>query len=186
MESEGMKSSGSYLTIKMDKEIFAVDINDFKEIRGFSRINRVAPLPKHLIGFTEVRFFQIPVFDLRTRLGLQEAPITGNSCLLILEAESNGKRPFIISYLIDTFPDIIQINQDEIQKLPKSKKHANKNHITGIVSTDQGTLQILDTSRLITMEELLLVMSNYINELDIPLSMYKQELALMPPDVIPI
>lgn len=62
-----------YITFKLGEELFAVNVNQVREVLEVSHITRVPTAPAHMRGVVNVRGKAIPVVDLRLRFGLPRA-----------------------------------------------------------------------------------------------------------------
>src|ERR1700728_4446756 len=87
-----LASEAQFVTLGIDREVFAVPVDLVLEIVAMRPLFRVPEAPAHLAGLLDVRDQAVPVIDLRIKLGLQAAPPTGNTRILVLEVPVAGRR----------------------------------------------------------------------------------------------
>jgi purine-binding chemotaxis protein CheW len=170
--------TSSFLAIEIGNELYGLSTNDFEEIRGFGRIMKTSGGPNNLIGFTEIRFFKVPILDLKAKLGKSKTEITKTSCLILMEKEMNDNRRYILSMLTDSFPEMIDLDKNSILPLPSQIRTPDKKHIRAIANYEETPIYILDVDYLISFEELLLIMSSYDDENDIPMNMFRRNVKI--------
>jgi purine-binding chemotaxis protein CheW len=74
-----------YVTIGIDREIFAVGVESVREILDVQPMTRLPNAPGFLAGMIDVRGHGVPVIDLRLKLGLAAAPMTEHTRIVVLE-----------------------------------------------------------------------------------------------------
>lgn len=79
-----MAEQAQYVTIGVAAEIFAAPVAKVLEILDMRPIARLPRAPANLLGMIDVRGTGIPVLDLRLTLGLETAPDTQNTRIVVL------------------------------------------------------------------------------------------------------
>src|ERR1700733_14288742 len=77
--------AGKYLTFKLGKEEFGIQVLRVREIMGVQDITAVPGTPPHLKGVINLRGKIIPVVDLRIRFRFQEALFTETTCIIVVQ-----------------------------------------------------------------------------------------------------
>ncbi len=136
------------VAFKMEKEEFACDINDVREVL---KMIRVTPLPRSLDfveGVINLRGDVIPVIDLRKRFGLAEAERTDESRIIIVEVEDR-----MVGLTVDSVTEVIRLMQNQIQDAPTQVAGEKTNLIMGVGKIEDRMLIILNLDRILTTEE---------------------------------
>ncbi len=136
------------VVFRMEKEEFACDINDVREVL---KMIRVTPLPRSLDfveGVINLRGDVIPVIDLRKRFGLAEAERTDESRIIIVEVEDR-----MVGLTVDSVTEVIRLMQNQIQDAPTQVAGSKTNLIMGVGKIEDRMLIILNLDRILTSEE---------------------------------
>jgi hypothetical protein len=70
---------GEYLSCRLGREEYAIDILRVQEIRSYEAPTRIAGAPAHVPGATNLRGVIVPVIDLRLLLGCERADLDARS-----------------------------------------------------------------------------------------------------------
>src|SRR3990167_6598826 len=85
--SQVSSHEGKYLTFVLCEEEYGVEILKVKEIIGIMNITPVPQTPGHIKGVINLRGKVIPVIDLRSKFGFQEATHTKETCIIVVEVQ---------------------------------------------------------------------------------------------------
>jgi purine-binding chemotaxis protein CheW len=136
------------VVFRMEKEEFACDINDVREVL---KMVRVTPLPRSLDfveGVINLRGEVIPVIDLRKRFGLSEAERTDDSRIIIVEVEDR-----MVGLTVDSVTEVTRLGNTQIQEAPTQVAGQQTNLIMGVGKINDRMLIILNLDRILTTEE---------------------------------
>ncbi len=86
-----MASDTQYVTLGIGKDVFAVPVVRVQEILELRPITRLPYAPPFLLGMIDVRNQNVPVIDLRTKLGLEGAEDTHDTRIVVLRAHVGEK-----------------------------------------------------------------------------------------------
>ena len=84
------RDPAQYVTIGIDREIFAVAVEYVREIISLQPITRLPHAPPFMTGMIDVRGLSVPVIDLRGKLGLPSVPMTENTRIVVLDVPLGG------------------------------------------------------------------------------------------------
>ena len=73
MDQEAVRIDTQFVTLGIDREIFAVPVETVLEILDMRELFRMPDAPAWLAGLIDVRGRSVPVIDLRVKLGLPAA-----------------------------------------------------------------------------------------------------------------
>ena len=89
--AKGLTDSGQVVTLGIGNEVFAVPVEQVREILDLGPITHLPYAPPHLLGLIDVRGQGVPVIDLRLKLGLAAAAHTAHTRILVLECRVGGR-----------------------------------------------------------------------------------------------
>src|SRR5580658_6278009 len=81
-----------FVTLGIDREVFAVPVDIVLEILDMRQMFRVPDAPAHLAGLIDVRGRSVPVIDLRVKLGLPAVAATESTRIMVLEVPVVGRQ----------------------------------------------------------------------------------------------
>lgn len=145
--------ASQYLTFSLDKEQFAVDIRKVREVLEFSSVTKVPRTPDFMRGVINLRGSVVPVIDLRLKLGLSRTEATIDTCVIIIEVETEGEH-LVLGALADSVQEVIELDPKNIEPPPRMGTRVNIDFIRGIGKRDEQFIMLLDINRVLTEEEL--------------------------------
>jgi len=113
-----------YCTFELGQKTFAVRTEKFDQIAGRPGSYPLSPLPgapKHIKGKINLKghlkgHSEVPVVDLRMRVGLRPTVFTERTCMLIVHV---GRQ--LAALLVDRLIDIREISSTEVESATKAK-----------------------------------------------------------------
>ena len=150
---EHTSESQSYLTFRLDDEVFAASVENVLEILELSRITKVPRSPQFMRGVINLRGNVLPVIDTRLKFGLEKTEDTVNSCIMVLSVEVEQKRT-MLGALVDAVQEVFEITKSQIQEPPTIGSKYKSEFITGMIRVDQAFIMLLDIDRIFSTEEL--------------------------------
>ncbi|BAI74402.1 chemotaxis protein (plasmid) [Azospirillum sp. B510] len=79
-----------YVTIGIDREVFAIEVAIVREILDLQPITRLPHAPPFLVGMIDVRGQGVPAVDLRVKLGLPAVQATAHTRIIVLDVPQQG------------------------------------------------------------------------------------------------
>ena len=141
-----------YVTLGVDREVFAVDVRLVNEILDMRPIAHVPNAPAYLVGMIDVRGRNVPVLDLRLKLGLPPAATTANSRILVLDADIDG-RALPLGLLADQVYEVTGLDGGMVEPPPEIGVRWRSDYISGVGRRNGAFVIIFDLARLLTGEE---------------------------------
>jgi len=140
--------SAQYLTFSCAKEEYGVDILRVQEIRGWSAVTKLPEAPRDVMGVLNLRGKIVPVFDLRTRFGLETKLIDASTVVIVLRLqEEAGER--IVGICVDGVSDVQNVATDAIMATPEvGGRPDDQACVSGLVTVAGKTVMLLDIDRL--------------------------------------
>ena len=153
MDTNSGIATSQYLTFKLDRELFAVDITKVREVLEFNSMTKVPRTPDFMRGVINLRGNVVPVVDVRLKLGLSMTEKTVDTCVVISEIVMDGVRT-VLGALVDSVEEVIDLDADHVAPPPHMGSRIDSTVIRGMGKRDDQFIMILDLDRVFTREEL--------------------------------
>jgi purine-binding chemotaxis protein CheW len=142
-----------FLTFRLGREMFAIDVAQVREILDFTAITRVPRAPEFMRGVINVRGSVVPVVDLHVKFGLDAIEKTVDTRIVVMEIDLKGEL-CVIGALADAVHDVIEMEPGLIEAAPRIGVKWNTEFIRGIGRMGDDFLIILDVDRIFSSNEL--------------------------------
>ncbi len=153
MESgTGAGNNAQFVTLGIDREVFAVPVDTVLEILDMRLMFRVPDAPPYLIGLIDVRGRGVPVIDLRVKLGLPATEATETTRILVLEVPITGRR-LVLGLVADRVFEVAALDERQIEPPPDIGIRWHSEYIRGVGRRGDDFVIILDLARLFSSEE---------------------------------
>jgi len=140
-------ASAQYLTFTCASEEYGVDILRVQEIRGWSAVTKLPETPRDVMGVLNLRGTIVPVYDLRTRFGLETKLIDASTVVIVLRLQGEaGER--IVGICVDGVSDVQNVATDAIMVTPELGGHSDQDCVSGLVTMAGKTVMLLNIDRL--------------------------------------
>jgi purine-binding chemotaxis protein CheW len=141
--SHSTVTPGHYLTFKVGKELFAIDVFQVREVLDLSPITRVPTSPPYLRGVVNVRGKAIPVVDMRYEFGLPAADDTVHTRIVVLEIALDGE-VCVIGGQADSVHEVIEIEPSQVEPAPRLASRWRAGISRGLVRRGDDFVIVLD------------------------------------------
>lgn len=145
--------TGQYLTFRLDRELFAVDIAKVREVLEFTTVTKVPRTPDFMRGVINLRGNVVPVVDMRLKLGLTQTEKTVNTCVVIAEVEVDGEST-VLGALTDSVQEVIELDKAQVLPAPRMGTRIDTSVIRGMGRRDEEFIIILDINRVFSADDL--------------------------------
>lgn len=149
-------STGQYLTFKMDKDAYAIEILRVREVLDYEEPTRMPRSPEFFGGIVNLRGEMLPVVDMRVILGVPAEPISKDSCIIITEVTLENE-PMTVGLLADSVQQVITIPDADIELPPKIGVNEDAAFVDGIGKVDERFVMILNMDEILSIEQLNMV-----------------------------
>ena len=147
---------GSYLSFKLEEELFAINVSKVFEILAFRKITKVPHSPVYMRGVINLRGSVLPVIDTRLRFGMPPVSETVNTCILVLDIAIRDET-VMLGIIADTVQEVVEIPFEEIKPAPALGSKFKAEFIQGMWKVGDEFMMILDVDRIFSSDELLIV-----------------------------
>jgi purine-binding chemotaxis protein CheW len=151
MEEAG--SSIQFVTFKLGKETYAIDIMDVNEIVQEIEVRPIPGAPSYVEGLLNLRGTIIPIINLHERFQLEKAILDEDEELYkgYIIITINGKK---LGIIIDKIAKVMTVNTDLIQSPPQMMSGIGSEYIQGVVNTKDEYLICLNIRKIFNPSEL--------------------------------
>jgi purine-binding chemotaxis protein CheW len=142
------QKQGKYLTFAIADEEYGLEILKVREIFGYMDITPVPQTPAYVKGVINLRGQVIPVVDLRSKLGMQQAEVTEETCIIVVEVTRNGQRNDT-GIVVDHVQEVLYITAEQIQETPEFGSAVNTDFILGLGKVGKSVKILLDIDKVL-------------------------------------
>ena len=102
-----------YLTFRLDREEYGIDILKVQEIRGYEPPTRVANAPNFIKGVINLRGTIVPIVDMRLKFHCEKAEYNTFTVVIVLNL---GQR--IVGIVVDSVSDVMELPPESLKSAP--------------------------------------------------------------------
>jgi len=153
MSNSAITETRQYLTFKLDKELYAMDVGQVREILEFISLTKIPQTPPFVKGVINLRGKVVPVVDMRLKFGMTQTEKTVNTCIVVVEITFNEEL-IIIGALVDAVQEVVELEPSQIEPPPKMGSRLKTEFIKGMGNIDDNFIIILDVDKVFSVEEL--------------------------------
>jgi purine-binding chemotaxis protein CheW len=142
----------SFLTFKLDEEVFGINVQQVLEIVEVTPITKVPGSLKCMRGVINLRGSILPVIDTRAKFKMTDTSFTVDTCIIVLSINSNNET-LLVGALVDAVQKVIELPQENIQPSNSMGVLYEEKFITGMGKTDHGFIMILDVEKVFSVQD---------------------------------
>jgi purine-binding chemotaxis protein CheW len=144
-EYEEDTQRGRYLTFKLDKETFGIEIRHVIEIIGIQAVTEIPEMPEYMKGIINLRGKIIPLMDVRIRFRKEARDYNDRTCVIVVDI--NGMS---IGLIVDSVAEVLSIPERDTVDPPQLNSGDSNRYINKIGKVGDDVKLLLDCNRLIT------------------------------------
>ena len=134
-----------YLTFRLDKEEYGIDILKVQEIRGYEQPTRIANAPAFIKGVVNLRGTIVPIVDMRLKFNCARADYNSFTVVIILNL-----RDRVVGIVVDSVSDVMELSAENIRSAPDVESAIDNGCILGLGSVGERMLILLDIEKLMS------------------------------------
>lgn len=142
-----------FLTFRIGKEYFGLDLYQTREILEYSGVTEVPLMPDFVSGVINLRGEMVPVIDLAVRLGRSPIKIQRRTCVIVVEIQSDDQ-DYVLGLLADGVSEVVDIAAEHIEKAPSFGANIRADFIQGIAKQDDMFVILLDANNALSIGQL--------------------------------
>ena len=142
-----------FLTFKLGREEYGLEILKVQEIRCYEAVTRIANAPDFIKGVVNLRGIIVPIVDMRIKFNLGSAEYNEFTVAIILNVAGR-----VVGMVVDGVSDVIQLVAGQIRPAPDfSASTFDTQYITGLGTLDDRMLILVDIERLMSGSDMALM-----------------------------
>jgi purine-binding chemotaxis protein CheW len=121
-----------FLTFKLGREEFAVEILRVQEIRGWETPSPLPSVPAYVKGVVDLRGTVVPIIDLREKFKL---PLSYNGTTVVIVVHvltSQGEK--VVGLVVDAVSDVHQFDLNNLQSPPDISASIENQFVLGLTT----------------------------------------------------
>ncbi len=146
----------SYLTFKLEDEIFGANVSKVLNILEMTKITKVPKAPNYMKGVINLRGAVLPLIDTRIKFDMGETNYTTNTCILVLDIDMAGESVHV-GALVDSVQEVIEIDDASIQPPPSIGSKYKSEFIEGMAKINDEFIMLLNMDLIFSTDELSLL-----------------------------
>ena len=133
-----------YLTFKIAKEDYGIEIRHVMEIIKIQKITKVPETEDYLKGVINLRGQIIPVIDVRLRFQKEEREFDDRTCIVVVSMNE-----LQIGMIVDRVSEVLDIPEKNVNPAPTFGRKATNKYIQGMGKVGDDVKIILDVNKLL-------------------------------------
>ena len=147
------EEANKHLIFTLGKETYGVPILRIQNIERNLDITPVPGAPSFVKGITNLRGKIIPVLDLKDKLGIGTAEITGKTCIIIVNVRKEAGM-HTNGVMVDEVSEVMDISEGVIEPVPKHHDtQIDQEFMSGIGKVKDRVIILLDIQKILEMSD---------------------------------
>lgn len=134
-----------YLTFRLGREEYGIDILKVQEIRGYEPPTRIANAPSFIKGVVNLRGTIVPIIDMRLKFNCVNAQYDSFTVVIILNL-----RQRIVGIVVDSVSDVMGLLPEQLRDAPDIESVIDAESVIGLGSLGERMLILLDIEKLMS------------------------------------
>ncbi len=145
-EAPSAGATTQYVTFDLADNVYGVELSRVREIVAAHDVVADAEVAG-LVGYVALRGVNVPVVDLRRKLGLPRGPITPRSVVLVVRIAD--ARTGAWGVLVDDVSGVFTFADAEVEPSSRLRSVNSRSLVSGIAKLDGRLVLLLDAQRLL-------------------------------------
>ncbi|AWB06581.1 chemotaxis protein CheW (plasmid) [Azospirillum humicireducens] len=152
------REPAQYVTIGIDREVFAIEVGIVREILDLQPITRLPHAPPFLVGMIDVRGQGVPTVDLRVKLGLPAVQPTANTRIIVLDVPQQGQGASLtVGVVADRVFEVTSLDGQDLETPPQVGGRWRSDCIQAIGRSNGTFVIVFDIARLFAQDDVALL-----------------------------
>lgn len=141
--------ANEFLTFRLGKEEYGIEILKVQEIRGYDAITRIANVPEFIKGVVNLRGIIVPIIDMRIKFNLGTVEYNQFTVVIILNVSGR-----VMGIVVDGVSDVITLAAEQVRPAPDFAANLDADYIIGLGTVDERMLILMDIEKLMCSAEI--------------------------------
>lgn len=159
MAKQEIRKINSYLTFKLNDELFAANVAKVLNILEMTKITEVPKAPGYMKGVINLRGTVLPVVDTKIKFDMGVTKFTTNTCILVLDIEMDNESVHV-GAIVDSVQEVLEFDENQIQPPPSIGSKYRSEFIEGMVKYNDDFIMILNMDLVFSLDELTILKEN--------------------------
>lgn len=146
-----MSVQREFLTFKLGREEFGLEILKVQEIRSYGAVTRIPNSPDFVKGVINLRGTIVPIVDLRMKFSLET--IEYDDFTVVIMLNFSGRT---IGVIVDAVSDVIGLSAGNVQPAPEFSTVFASEYLIGLATVEQRMIILVDIEKLLTQHDVAL------------------------------
>ena len=147
-EKKAIMEDVQVAAFKLLKEEYGVNILNVQEIKVLTDITRVPFAPDYIKGVINLRGSVLPLIDLKRRIGLEDAPYTDATRIIIMKIGE-----FSIGMIVDAVTEVLTISGRDINAAKDVSDNTSNRFVSSIGNIDARLIIMLNLDEIVDLPE---------------------------------
>lgn len=139
--------TSQFLAFSLGDEQYGIDISRIREVLEYETVTQIPKVPDYMIGVINLRGSSVPVINLRTKLMMDEADRTVDTCIIITDV-TTGDESVTLGILVDSVKEVFDLDPEEVEPPPQIGGQIDTRFIKGMGKHQGEFLILLDTDKI--------------------------------------
>jgi purine-binding chemotaxis protein CheW len=145
--------AGKYMTFRLDREAYGIEILKVRELIRLMEITRVPGTKTFIRGVINLRGRVVPVVDPRLKFNMGEVKATDQTVIIVAQFTFK-EQELTMGILVDEVLEVLNITADNIEPPPDFGAGAiDTEYILGVGKVDKKVVMLMDIGKVLSAEE---------------------------------
>jgi purine-binding chemotaxis protein CheW len=152
-----MEEINQYLTFRMDREEYALNVSNVREILEVPQITHIPRMPDYMAGVVNLRGSVVPLVDLKKKFSLAATEIRQDTAIIVLEIpldQDSDRKILTIGIFADAVHKVVTIEREQIEPPPNIGLRIDTAFIAGMGRVEGDFITILAIEEILSAKEL--------------------------------
>lgn len=137
------------VVFSLGREEFGVEVTQVREIMRMEEITRMPKTPSFVEGIINLRGQIIAVIELGKRLNLEAAERSGETRIIVVEAEE-----IKVGMIVDSVSEVLRVSAEALEPSPTLATDISAAFLQGVVKQDNRLIILLDLTKVLSLQEM--------------------------------
>ena len=138
-------TSGQLATIRLDGDLYGVEVEHVQEVLKSQGLTRVPLAPPAVAGLINLRGQVVTAIELRERLGRPPRPTDTDAVVIVVRLHGEA-----VSLLVDSIADVVDVDASDFEAPPDTLEGQARDLIRGAFKLDGQLLLALDVQKAVS------------------------------------
>jgi len=144
--------ANEFLTFRLGKEEYGIEILKVQEIRGYDSITQIANAPEFIRGVVNLRGIIVPIVDMRIKFRLGTADYNQFTVVIILNVAGR-----VMGIVVDGVSDVLTLEAEQMRPTPGFGSVIDTEYIMGLGTVEERMLILIDIEKLMSSSDMGLI-----------------------------